>query len=336
MMSDAQTVARACTLIEQWIGITLRGAAPHRLREFLERRAQALGYPSAEGYLREIERLSISDPEPRQLVNLVTNGLTTFWRDPPQLDALRVALLGLSKRYKRQLTIWCAGCSTGEEAYTVSMICKESGIDAAILGSDINTEFLNHAQSAIYSPWSLRRLDEARQRRWFDTREGGLFSIRQELLENLYFRQHNLLATPPLSPSGEGWDVVMCRNVLIYFREDALYEVLNHFAGAMAPHGYLMFGSSEQLTARLSRRFGPLPFRATRHGEGFVYRLSTTPPGSTAFNLLALPRREELEEFESHTHTHTTSTRRIRRRKKDETPAANKTTWWVAVAFWAW
>jgi len=216
MMSDAQTIARACSLIEQWIGITLRGAAPHRLREFLERRAKILGYASAETYLREIGRQSLRDSEPRQLINLVTNGLTAFWRDPPQLDALRVALLELSRRHDRQLSVWCAGCSTGEEAYTVSMICKEAGIDAVILGSDINTDFLSHAQGGVYSPWSLRRLDEGRQRRWFDAQGENLFSIRPELRENLHFRQHNLITTPPTPPSGEGWDVVMCRNAVSY------------------------------------------------------------------------------------------------------------------------
>ena len=89
-------VHQACALIEGWIGMTLSGAAPQRLREFLVRRARTLGFSDVSLYLRDLERSGIDAPEPRRLINLITNGLTAFWRDAPQLDALRLAMTDIA------------------------------------------------------------------------------------------------------------------------------------------------------------------------------------------------------------------------------------------------
>lgn len=280
-------VARACDLIEGWVGVTLTGAAPHRLRAFLGRRAHALGFHDADSYLEHVEAMALDEPEPRRLINLVTNGLTAFWRDEPQLDAVRLALEQLARSRRARsapLSIWCAGCSTGEEAYTLRMLTLEAGLPAVILGTDVNTDFLDHARAGVYSPWSLRRLSARRQRDHFIERPGRDFEISPPLRQGLYFRQHNLLDPPPGAPQERGWDILLCRNVLIYFRERATRQVMDRFAEALQPDGYLMLGSSEQLSSYYPR--GQIaPFRATRHGAGFVYRLADTPPGRTAYNL---------------------------------------------------
>lgn len=279
-------VLRACALIESWVGVKLNGAAPDRLYEFLERRASTLGFYDPADYVTHAEKLSIDAPEARRLVNLVTNGLTAFWRDAPQLDAVRLAMEQIAQKRDTSahpLAIWCAGCATGEEAYTLSMIAHEAAVPTIILGTDVNSDFLSHARDGHYGEWSLRRLDARRARDYFVHHDGGTFDIAPALRQRVYFRQHNLLEKPPLAPSLHGWDLILCRNVLIYFAEFATRRVIDNFSEVLQTNGYLMLGSSEQLTSYYPEGHYA-PFRATRHGAGFVYRLRATPPGATVHN----------------------------------------------------
>lgn len=280
-------IARACSLIEAWVGVQLRGAAPARLGEFLEQRALAIGMASARDYLAHLEALSPSDPEVVQLINFLTNGLTAFWRDTPQLDAIRLAMMQLAtKRDARQhpITIWCAGCATGEEAYTLAMLAEESEVPAVVLGTDINSDFLEHARQGGYGEWSLRRLAPQRVEAHFEQKPDAVFSVSGALRARVSFRKHNLLDLAPRSPSPLGWDLIVCRNVLIYFARDVTRRVIGHFGQALQSDGYLMLGSSEQLSSYYASTHRA-PFRAARHGAGFVYRLSATPPGATVYNL---------------------------------------------------
>jgi len=276
-------VLRACALIESWVGVKLNGAAPERLYEFLERRASTLGFYDPADYVSHAEKLSIDAPEARRLVNLVTNGLTAFWRDTPQLDAVALAMKQIASNRDTQthpVSIWCAGCATGEEAYTLSMLAHETTVPTIILGTDVNSDFLSHARDGHYGEWSLRRLDARRAQDYFVHRGDGDYDISASLRQRVYFRQHNLLEQPPLAPSLHGWDLILCRNVLIYFAEFATRRVIENFASVLQHDGYLMLGSSEQLSSYYPEGHRA-PFRAAKHGAGFVYRLSATPPGAT-------------------------------------------------------
>lgn len=284
--SKHNVVRQACALIEAWVGITLSGAAPDRLRDFLERRAKALGFDDVVSYLSHIQHAAPSEPEPRRLINLVTNGLTAFWRDEPQLDALRQALRDQAKGRdlkQRPLSVWCAGCSTGEEPYTVSMIAREENLPVVTLGTDINTNSLARARQGSFDTWSLRRLASHRRQLYFTQQGAETWQVIDALRERVYFRQHNLMSPAPSAPTPEGWDVIMCRNVLIYFRGEATDEVLERFAKGLQPQGYLMFGSSEQVLQQAGAKRSP--FRASRHGQGFVYRLNSAPPSPMLLNI---------------------------------------------------
>lgn len=284
--SQKLAIARLCDHLEALTGMTLSGTAPQRLRAFLERRARHLGLNSADAYVDFVCAQSPRDAEPTQLVNLITNGLTAFWRDEPQLDAARQAMLDLYKRNRRPLTIWCAGCSTGEEAYTMAMLASELELPYEVLGTDINTDSLQIAKQATYNEWSLRRLSAERQQRHLSQSPSGDWVVNKHLQQRVQFRQRNLIDKAPPSPSGRGWDLILCRNVFIYLREDAILNALMRFAEAINPDGYLMLGSSEQLLGdQLATR---APFRATRHASGFVYRLHTKPPGETVMGLPTL------------------------------------------------
>lgn len=283
----ADTVARASALIERWIGLTLSGAAPRRLYDFLESRAASLDLPGASHYVDLLEHASGHDPEVNQLINLMTNGLTAFWRDEPQLDAVRLVLEQIARDRNVALdpiTIWCAGCSTGEEAYTLAMLAAESGLNASVLGSDVNSEFLHMAMDGVYHSWSLRRLNEARRARYFTpSEEHNYFAISPRLKAMVSFQRHNLMMSSPESPRRAGWDVVVCRNVLIYFREDVVRGVIQRFATSLQSDGYLMLGSSEHMSAYFDEQRSM--FRAARHGAGFVYRLASKPPGTTVYKV---------------------------------------------------
>jgi chemotaxis protein methyltransferase CheR len=290
-------MARACALLSGWTGLELRGSAPRRVEEFLTMRAEQLGYPSKVAYVDFLATQEPTDPEPQELTNLVTNGLTCFWRDTPQLNALGTVFKKLrdsrvadGQPRTQPINVWCAGCSTGEEAYTVAMIGADQDVPVHVLGSDINTESLRHAHEAVYGEWSLRRTDQAHRERYFNPVAGGRWAISEELSESVEFERHNILSPAPIPPGGGKWDVILCRNVLIYFSDEAMKTVLRLFSDAVDADGYLLLGSSEQLhTGNLAESL--VPFRAARQGGGFVYRLRATPPGHTVgFSLRQLQR----------------------------------------------
>ena len=286
-----EIITRACALIERWSGVQLSGAAPRRLGGFLRHRAQHLDLSSAERYVELLGHASARDPEVRRLINLVTNGLTAFWRDAPQLDAVRLVFeqLATTRRLAADpIAVWCAGCATGEEAYTLAMLAAECGVSASVLGSDVNTDFLHAAREGVYHTWSLRRLAPERIERHFTEERPGVFAVSPRLKAQVSFSHHNLLATAPRSPRRGGWDVIVCRNVLIYFGPPVVRAVITSFAEGLQSDGYLMLGSSEQMDAYY--RGERSPFRAARHGAGFVYRLTSKPPGSTVYKV---PLRRE-------------------------------------------
>jgi chemotaxis methyl-accepting protein methylase len=291
-------VARACELLEGWTGFEFRDAAPNRLADFLESRSSTLGFDEVSNYLDELSRLPGDADEPQRLINLITNGLTAFWRDEPQLEALRAVMRDLSRiRGKNTpLNIWCAGCATGEEAYTVAMVAREEEVAVSICSTDINTDFLNRAGAGRYDAWSLRRLNDERRYRWFRELGNNQLQVCEELASFITFRRHNLQEPAPLPPQRADWDIILCRNVLIYFGEDSTRRVLRHFAGALDhDDGYLILGSSEHLSGA-----NETIFRASRAGDGFVYRSVDTKPGrSVPLNLSVPPINDEVPSLEA-------------------------------------
>ncbi len=287
-------VARASEMLSGWTGFEFRDAAPNRLAEFLESRAETLGFDDVSVYLSELAKLPGDADEPQRLINLITNGLTAFWRDEPQLEAFRAVLRDLARIRGpgTRLNIWCAGCSTGEEAYTIAMVAREERIPVSIYGTDINTDFLSRATAGKYDTWSLRRLDDKRRDRWFQA-DGQQWQVRPELAELIEFRRHNLQEPAPLPPQRANWDVILCRNVLIYFGSASTRRVLGHFADAVDPEdGYLILGSSEHLSGA-----NEMIFRATRAGDGFVYRSVDTKPGrSVPLDFTTLDKVDPTEE----------------------------------------
>lgn len=279
----SQTViALACDLLLEWTGFSLRETAPQRIAETFGRRAERLGYDDPMAYLTALRDLPPTADEPQRIVNLITNGLTAFWRDEPQLSALRSVLRHLHTPHSLEpIHIWCAGVSTGEEAYTVAMIADEESVPIELLGTDVNTDFLEIARRGVYSDWSLRRLNSSRHHTYLSALDGERWKAEHRAFDTIRFAHHNLLDAPMPSRHPDGrWDIILCRNVLIYFSTDATTTALRHLSDALSDEGYLMFGSSEQIHPEDLGDDAP-HLRPIRKGGGFLYRPGATRTGQT-------------------------------------------------------
>lgn len=238
---------RLGALVQRASGLQLVQAQLPVVERFLEQRREARGAPTVAAYLDELER--DGGEELQRILNLVTNGLTYFYREPDQLEGVRALMQRFRSREDRPIALWCAGCSTGEEPYTVSLIASELGLPLECLATDVNTDVLDIARRGRYRPWGLRALDEDRVQRHFVGRDGE-FEVRADLRGQVRFQRHNLLSPAyPRPEAAAAWDLILCRNVLIYFDRATQARVVDGFARKLDRRGHLFLGVSESLQA---------------------------------------------------------------------------------------
>jgi chemotaxis protein methyltransferase CheR len=197
-------------------------------------------------YLDMVEAVDLAARQ--EFINAMTTNLTRFFREAAHF-ALLARMLAAAPA-GRPLAIWCAGCSTGEEAYTIAMTALEAlGQRAAgvrILATDVDTEVLREAAAGIYPAEAARDLEPARLRRFFLAGAGanaGKIRVRPGLAELVRFEQHNLRGA--IWPAAASFDAIFCRNVLIYFDQKSQAEVLERFRACLRPEGLLFSGHSE-------------------------------------------------------------------------------------------
>ncbi len=210
------------------------------------------------------------------VINQVTVTETCFFRDPLQFRLLRRHILPalLAERAaggKASLRIWSAGCSSGEEAYSIALTLWEMGWYPAhskdaceIVGTDVNTKVLDAARRGVYSARALRNVDSARRRRYFQ-RVGPDFRLNEEVRRRVRFEHGNLTRTP-LMRSSRGYDLVLCKNVAIYFRPERTRRLVRDLCEAVNDGGYLLFGHSESLWQLAEG------FTLIEHEGAFCYR----------------------------------------------------------------
>ncbi len=238
-------------------------------------RLHASGARSVTSYLAAL-RGAAGDVERTRLLDGVTVQETHFFRNAPQMQALRSRvlpdLMRRAARRKRPLTIWSAGCSTGEEAYTVAMLVLElsatsgpAGPAPRIVATDISTEAVRTAREATYRGRSIATMPPGSSQRWLKARPAGGWVLRDEVRRLVDFRVHNLVGDPPPFGPGE-LDLVICRNVTIYFSRETTRSLIGGFHDVLAEGGYLLLGHSETLW-QVSDAFTLVPM-----GEAFVYR----------------------------------------------------------------
>jgi chemotaxis protein methyltransferase CheR len=242
-------------LIEERFGLAFQGIRLEILESKLRPRLRELHLTTVRDYYQYLRFHPDRDTELARLPAMVTNNETYFFRETHQFDLLvshviperRAALRG------RPFRVLSAGCSSGEEPYSLSIALHNAGIALAgisweIDACDLNLERIVRAQEALYSESSLRVCDADARRKYFVAEAGG-FRLRDKYRANVRLFPTNLLA-----PNGAlGWsvyDVILCRNMLIYVSEEAFSQVIGLFARSLLPGGYLLLGHSESLLDR--------------------------------------------------------------------------------------
>lgn len=233
---------RVRELIAQYAGIKLSPQKRNMVYNRLLRRLRACGSAGFSDYLRLVQ----DDPGEREaFVNALTTNLTAFFREPHHFELLAQRARERAAA-RTPLRVWSSACSTGEEAWSIAMVLREAGCAGEVLGTDIDTEVLQTATTAVYRNDRISGMAPERLRRHFLRGTGandGLVSLRPELRAMVSFAQLNLQS--PTWPAMERFDVVFCRNVVIYFDREAQKRLLARFADLVAPGGLLMVGHSE-------------------------------------------------------------------------------------------
>lgn len=179
-----------------------------------------------------------------EFLDRMTINVSEFWRNPNRWEVLRDIILPELQGSGKGLKLWSAACSTGEEPYTLTMILSDKKIlrESSILATDIDEGALAKANKGIYLERSLKDVPRDVAARYF-TPEGPMYKISDELKKNINFRKQNLL----LDKFDTGFDLIVCRNVMIYFTEEAKDKLYRKFSASLRPGGYLFVGSTEQI-----------------------------------------------------------------------------------------
>ena len=179
-----------------------------------------------------------------EFLDRMTINVSEFWRNPNRWELLKDKFLPEMSANNKRLKVWSAACSTGEEPYTLAMIMKERGalLNSTILATDLDENVLEKAKQGVYLDRSIRDVPPAFMRTYF-REEASLFHISPELKTFIQFKKQDLLA----DTFDTGFDLIVCRNVMIYFTEEAKNKLYQKFSAALKPGGLLFVGSTEQI-----------------------------------------------------------------------------------------
>lgn len=254
---QSSIVSYASTLIEQRTGL----AASTQFRADLESILYNLSQGDIEGCVAQLEKSHETGTLWQMLINALTIGETYFFRDPAHFKLLRnhiLPALVLARRQQGQfnLNVWSVGCATGEEPYSIAISLHEFIPDLArwtphLIGTDINNYALDAARRGVYRRWAFRQPPASEtnfQQRYFDPHENGL-QLKSFIRDLVNFRQMNLLNGTPLPQC----DIIFCRNVLIYFKNNQVELVEDLLFNTLSPGGWLILGQSEAVRFKRER-----------------------------------------------------------------------------------
>ncbi|MBM4140243.1 MAG: protein-glutamate O-methyltransferase CheR [Nitrospira sp.] len=239
-------------LIRNYCGIYFNDDSRYLLEKRLSRRVRSHHLSSFRDYYRFLLYDKSRDEELSLIIDILTVNETYFFREQGQLKTFSEEILPELKdinKEKKRLRIWSAGCSTGEEPYTIAMLVIEKGYfygwDIEIVGSDINQRVLQVARNGVYRKNSFRTTDKYFLKKYFKE-EGGIFRIANSVKQFVNFSHLNLL--DPFKVKFIGiMDVLFCRNVLIYFDQPSKKKVAETFYDRLVDGGYLLLGHAESL-----------------------------------------------------------------------------------------
>ncbi len=178
-------------------------------------------------------------------IEYLTINVSEFFRTPEKFSKLETDVIPDLLKRSPKLNIWSAGCSIGAEPYSLSIIMKEMtpGVRHRILASDLDIEILAKAKKGIYTENELKSIKPDRKKKYFDVVEGNKYAVKQEIKSAIEFKRHNLLK----DKFETGFDLILCRNVVIYFTEEAKDQLYANFFTALKPGGILFVGATEAI-----------------------------------------------------------------------------------------
>ena len=259
-----ETFRKLRDFIHEKSGIYISDNKKYLLENRLHRRLQERGLKSYEDYLYLIQ-YSADSNELKKLFDVVTTNETYFFREPQHFDILVKHIIPsiVSSRAKT-FKIWSAACSTGEEPYTIAMLLKENpsmtSIRTEIIGTDISDAVLQAAKRGVYSSYAVRNIPPNFFKKYFRD-ANGVYTLDPSIKRMVRFQNVNLIDEKSMRMF-RNFDVIFCRNVLIYFDENAKKKVVSLLYDALKPGGYLFIGASESLH-NVTRAFKPLVINRT-------------------------------------------------------------------------
>lgn len=240
-------------------GMWFADSSKYLLQKRLSPRARELNFDSFQKYFYFLQYDPRAETEFDQIYDLVTTNETYFFREPAQLAAFTEEIVPdiLSRKQVRKIRIWSAGCSSGEEPYSIAMLLEERGLYShalfEIFASDINQAVLAKARRGLYRENAFRATDPSVREKYFARDPDGSWRINDEIRNRISFGRLNLYDEPRVSLLGHV-DIIFCRNVIIYFDDASKKIVVSNFYNRLVEGGYLLLGHSESLIS-LSTQF---------------------------------------------------------------------------------
>lgn len=246
---------RFVDLVYQISGIRFTSAKAYFLSSKLDLRRKAFGLQTLEDYYRFLQQPHAKTTEYPLLLNEITINETFFYRNQPQLTAFETQILQpmiAEKRKNRDLSLrfLSAACSTGDEPYTFALQLESTGIardfKVDIVGADISRRALDSAKAGVFSKYAIRNIPPPQLQRFFTPSENDTHTINPDIRKKVTFTEGNLQDGTRLRTLGK-FDIIFCRNVLIYFDEKSKEQVLMNLASLLNDTGYLLLGHSENI-----------------------------------------------------------------------------------------
>ncbi len=251
-MSD-DTFRLVRDFVRNHCGLYFDDESKYLLEKRLSRRVENYRLKNFEDYYHLLMYDKRRDEELSAVIDILTVNETYFFREFSQLRAFAeeiVPEITERKKSRKKLRIWSAGCSTGEEPYTLAILMLEKGFipewEIEILGSDINQRVLHVARRGIYKKSAFRNTEEYHIRKYFTDEGGGNYRVIDPVRSLVNFSLLNLMDPFKVRFVGE-MDIILCRNVIIYFNLDSKKKVINSFCDRLTEEGYLLLGHSESL-----------------------------------------------------------------------------------------
>ncbi len=240
-------------------GMWFADSSKYLLQKRLSPRARELNFDSFQKYFYFLQYDPRADGEFDHIYDAVTTNETYFFREPAQLAAFVDEIIPeiLARKSVRKIRIWSAGCSSGEEPYTIAILLAEARhyeqATFEIFASDINQQVLAKARRGQYSESAFRATDAAIRGKYFDPMPDGTWRVHDDIRNRVSFGRLNMYDQGRVSLLGH-LDVIFCRNVIIYFDDSSKKVVVNNFYARLTDGGYLLLGHAESLIS-LSTRF---------------------------------------------------------------------------------